>query len=189
MSAGNLRHRDRDRESSRPTTPISREEAARQAAEANNARAQGARLTHAPSSPATDSPRIAAACAQDRADLASLAPVFQIAESERHPDPEEALATLRQRMRESIEAERAGEGITVAARGGAVSISRWTVLRDRLTSTDALWKVFARYGFYALLAAGILAALFGMFEFFRPLAPASSPAAAAGAAWLFFPGF
>jgi hypothetical protein len=143
MDTGNFRHRDRIE--SQPATPIptpaevkprQRQDPLLRPTRRHTA-IHGAEQT----APCT---RVDTPTCHDAAELGSAAVLFQIAQSQAHPNPREAVEILRQRLRENLKEPHTFKTPT-----------RWTVLRDMVTTTDSRWIPAIRW----MLLAGATALL------------------------------
>lgn len=170
MDTGNLRHRDRNE--SRPVTPIptpaEMQQPQQQKPLIRPTRHHTAIHTPGQAPPCT---RVDTPACPDAAELGSAALLFQIVHSQAHPNPQEAVEILRQRVRQSIKEQHTLNTPT-----------RWTVLRDMLTTTDSRWFPAVRWMLLAGAAALLGALLWNLFA-------ASSTAPVATAATALFSGF
>ncbi len=103
----------------------------------------------------------------------ALAPLFQIAEAKRHPDPQAALHALRMRMKNALHEESPLQDAQ----------TRRTALRDKVTSTDSVLVPVVRWTLYAAALALLAAALYGIAHLLGQAAP--QPLGAAGASAVF----
>lgn len=165
MDPGNLRHRDRIE--SQPVTPVPSTADTQQQQQQPKPPSTPIRRRSAIHAPGHDAPctRVDTPACPNAAELGTAAVLFQIAQSQTHPNPQQAVETLRKRLRENLQEQQTLR-----------TPKRWTVLRDMLTTTDSRWIPALRWTLLAGVAALLGALLWNLFaaSFTSPLATAAA---------------
>lgn len=129
---------------------------------------QGTGESRSPDSPSTPHTPSKTPLFPEAVELGSAASLFRIAQSRVHPNPQDALETLRLRVKKTVQDETHGR------------ISSTTTLRDKLTTTDSLWMPTVKAVLLLLICALLAAGIYAVVEWLQPVSV--QPAATAGTA-------
>jgi len=157
MNSQGFRHRDS--EVSRPITPTGGSSPAERGREAT----QGGQPPATPATPATPSRQLPY---PEAADLGSAAKLFQIAHSQTHPDPQNALEVLKVRVKGALQTD-----------SRVTSVPSRTTLRDIASTTDSLWIPTLKTVLVVLVCALLAAAIYGIIQLFQPAHSELAPVA------------